>query len=450
MTDILARVLRMYAPHLAAKFIPLLTRTDGKPFQAAMFLTEKAGGSDVGANILKASRDVDGDWLLEGDKWFCSNCHADLILTLARPVGSTAAGTAGLALFLVPRVLENGQRNGYRVNRLKTKMGTRGLPSGEVTFERAKAYLVGEPGEGFHQMTEMLNQTRVANAIVSAAIVHRSWFEAINHAIGRSAFGKRLSDHPLMMDVLSNLLLECEGLTRLTFFVASQVDRCGEGSCPAGLVARTLTPLAKYHAARLAQWAAHEAMEVRGGNGYIEDWPNARLVRDAHLLSIWEGSGNIMVLDTGRALKRAGALEAVLADLNERVEQIFHPLLKPMKRALKTEIERFRELAIKAGVTRREEKSGDEEMYLRLMVDCLAHLYTTVLLAQDADLDLSEGDGRIFLLTIRYHVRHILYGGGRKVDPTLRETFYDVVSGRWLDPIYAQRLMDVNEVKVEK
>lgn len=315
MTDVLARTLRLYSPELAERYLPRLTATDGTGWQAAMFLTEKAGGSDVGANEVEARRDGDG-WRVHGDKWFCSNCQADVILTLARPEGA-GPGTDGLGLFLVRRSLDDGTRNAYVINRLKDKLGTRGLASGEVTFQGAHAELVGGPGVGFRQMTEMLNQTRVANAIVAAALVHRSHLEAREHAEGRAAFGRRLADQPLMREVLGELAQEAESCTRLAFHTAVLLQRADAGDATAGALLRTLTPLVKYHTARRAQWACHEAMEVRGGNGYIEDWPNARMVRDAHLLSIWEGSGNIMLLDFARALRRTRSGPALVAALTE-------------------------------------------------------------------------------------------------------------------------------------
>lgn len=320
MTDVLARVLRLYAPALAAEYVPRMVAPEGA-WQAAMFLTERAGGSDVGANEVEARPAGDGTWLLDGDKWFCSNCQADLVLTLGRPRGA-AEGTAGLGLYLVPRRWRDGSVNPLIVNRLKDKLGTRGLASGEVTFTGTKALLVGAPPDGFRQMTEMLNQTRVANAVASAAVVHRCWLEAVTHARGRAAFGRRLADHPLMREVLADLLMETEATVRLAFHAAGLLQRADAGDAAAAVLLRCWTPVVKYHTARRAQWAAHESMEARGGNGYIEEWPNARMVRDAHLLSIWEGSGNIMLLDAARAWQRPGHARALVDDLGRQLDRV--------------------------------------------------------------------------------------------------------------------------------
>lgn len=190
-----------------------------------MFLTEKTGGSDVGANELRAEPDEQGQWRLWGDKWFCSNCQADVLLTLARPAGASS-GTAGLGLFLVVRERADGSRNHYTINRLKAKLGTRGLASGEVTFSGAVAEMIGGPGRGFRQMTEMLNQTRVANAVVASAITHRAYLEARAHGMGRTAFGRRLGDQPLMREVLTDLALAAETSTRLAMYTAWLLQRC--------------------------------------------------------------------------------------------------------------------------------------------------------------------------------------------------------------------------------
>ncbi len=393
MTDVLARVLRLYAPELAERYLPRLTATDGTAWQAAMFLTEKAGGSDVGVNEVEARPDSDGTWRLHGDKWFCSNCQADLILTLARPRGA-GPGTDGLALFLVRRTLDDGSRNAYVINRLKDKLGTRGLASGEVTFTGAAAELVGGPGVGFRQMTEMLNQTRVANAVVAAALVHRAYLEAREHATGRAAFGRRLSDHPLMREVLAELTLAAETSTRLAFYAAGLLQRSDAGDPVAGVLLRTLTPLIKYHTARQAQWACHEAMEVRGGNGYIEDWPNARMVRDAHLLSIWEGSGNIMLLDFARALRRTGSGPALVEALTEPSAAVSGPL----GAAVREKAEAWaRELALWEALP-----PDEAQLALRGLAERCLHVLAAGLLAVDADEDLRGGDARLAVLARRH------------------------------------------------
>jgi alkylation response protein AidB-like acyl-CoA dehydrogenase len=438
MTDVLARVLRLHAPALAARYLPHLTATDGSAWQAAMFLTEKAGGSDVGANELAALPDGDG-WRLSGDKWFCSNVQADLILTLARPRGA-GPGTAGLGLFLVPRRRADGSRNSYLVHRLKDKLGTRGLASGEVTFTGASAHLIGPPGTGFGQMTEMLNQTRVANAVVSAAMVHRSFLEARAHSTGRAAFGRRLADHPLMREVLAELALEAEVCTRLALYTAGQLQLADRGHNRAGRLLRVLTPLVKYHTARRAQWASHEAMEARGGNGYIENWPDARLVRDAHLMSIWEGSGNIMLLDAARALRVPANAAALIDDLAVRPAASTAAGLAPLARFLAGEAQSWSEEFARLGAMEPELA----QLALRGLLERAVHLLAAGLLLQDAEDDLAGGDGRLALLAARYAASRLAPEARpvRGADRTLLTAFDAVVLGAPAAPADAVELLD--------
>src|SRR5438874_10316130 len=232
MTDALARVLERYASEaLKYRFLSSLTAlTIEELQQGAMFLTEKQGGSDVGltTTVAKPRSDIgDGvqpEWELWGDKWFCSNVSAEIILTLARPEGAPA-GTRGLGLFLVPKTLEDGTRNAFTINRLKDKLGTRSLATGEVTLNGAQAYQIGALNRGFVQMTEMINLTRVWAAIGSLAAMRRSFLEALVHTRGRVVFGRTLAEHPLMRRQLVDLLIEVEGCAALAFETAAVLER---------------------------------------------------------------------------------------------------------------------------------------------------------------------------------------------------------------------------------
>src|SRR6266851_5253607 len=237
MTDALARALERYASEpLKRRFLPSLTAlTMAELQQGAMFLTEKQGGSDVGltATVAKprsyAQAGLQPEWELWGDKWFCSNVSAELILTLARPEGAPS-GTRGLGLFLVPKTLEDGTRNAYSVNRLKDKLGTRSLATGEVTLHGAQAYQVGALDRGFVQMTEMINLTRIWAAIGSLAAMRRSFLEALIHARSRVAFGRTLAEHPLMRRQLVDLLIEVEGCAALQVLCPQARRVCDPGS----------------------------------------------------------------------------------------------------------------------------------------------------------------------------------------------------------------------------
>jgi alkylation response protein AidB-like acyl-CoA dehydrogenase len=328
MTRALARTLLKYAtPELAERYVPRLTATDPQRlYTGAMFMTEKQGGSDLGITQTTARRSGAraGMWELRGEKWFCSNVAADLILTLARPEGAVA-GTRGLGLFLVPRSLPDGERNAYRIERVKDKLGIRSFASGEVTFEGTQAYLIGGPGEGWLQMTEMLNVTRLGCASAAAALARRSFLEALVHARGRVAFGRPLASLPLMREQLLDMLMDVEALTALFFEGSAQLGAADQGDARAQTMTRVLTPLAKFHVSDEARRVVAEGMEARGGNAYIEDWPNARLLRDVHVQALWEGTGNISALDVVRAITRADAGRVLLGDLNQRLAAVTDP-----------------------------------------------------------------------------------------------------------------------------
>ncbi len=343
MTDGAASLLTKYAtPELKAALIPRLSATAmDQVFTGAMFLTEKQGGSDVGqiTTLAKGGKGVPGEAVqLYGDKWFCSNVDADVIMILARPEGAVP-GTRGLGLYVLPRHLENGQRNGYRINRIKEKLGERSFPSGEVTLDGATAYLLGGPGQGFLQMAEMLNLSRLYNAIASIAVMRRAVVEAIAWAEERVAFGKRVIEHPLMAETLMDLACEQRLALNWAFRGVELMDKLetGRSSEAERRALRMLTPLLKYVLGKLAVSIASEGVEALGGNGYIEDWPVARVLRDAQVLPIWEGTTNILVLDTFRAIKKESGHEALFgelargisespSDLQPRLTQLFEEL----------------------------------------------------------------------------------------------------------------------------
>jgi alkylation response protein AidB-like acyl-CoA dehydrogenase len=316
MTDSLARTLRRYGDGaLVERFLPLLASQDLDALhQGAMFMTEQGAGSDIAATAVVASPRDDGSWALTGDKWFCSNADAELALVLAR-VECGPPGLPGVALFLLPRVLPDGSANAFRIVRLKDKLGTRSMASGEVRLEGATAWLVGDPGAGFKQMADMVNNSRLSNAVRSAGMMRRAVYEALFVARRRVAFGRRLVEMPLMRRQLGKMLLRAEQARSMVFQTAEALRRSDAGEGGAYPLLRILTPLVKFRACRDARAVVGDAMEVRGGCGYIEEWPEPRLLRDAHLGSIWEGTSNIVALDVLRAARREGGLEALSAHL---------------------------------------------------------------------------------------------------------------------------------------
>ena len=320
MTDSLTRTLRKFgSSDLLARYLPGLTATDlDELSQGAMFMTEQGAGSDTGG-IATIARPHGDAWLLYGDKWFCSNADASLALVLARPEGAPA-GTRGLGLFLLPKVLPDGTPNSYRIIRLKDKLGTRDMASGEIRLEGATAWLVGDPGRGFVQMTDMINNSRLSNGVRAAGMMRRSLTEALHVARNRKAFGRLVIDMPLMRRQLLKLMLLTEQARSVALFAATALQAADQGDETARRLARILTPLLKFRACRDARRVAGDAMEVRGGCGYIEEWSDARLLRDAHLGSIWEGTSNIVALDVMRAIRREQSLEALHAELAARLQ----------------------------------------------------------------------------------------------------------------------------------
>src|SRR6202048_2184703 len=293
-------------------------------WKGTQFMTERAGGSDVGA-IETTARCEDGVWRLFGDKWFCSHADADVALLLARPEGA-APGTKGLALFALPRRLKEGRRNAYRIVRLKDKLGTRSMASGEILLEGAVAYLVGEADRGLKQMMEQVNLSRLSHGVRAAAMMRRCVNEAMVCARKRVAFGKTIIEYPLLRRQLLKIAVPTEQSLSMFLFAASSMDQANAGSSDAQSLIRILTPLLKFRACRDNIPVATGAMEVRGGNGYIEEWVHARLVRDAHIGVLWEGTSNINALDIiTRAAGKSNShriLEVELTKLLDRATPI--------------------------------------------------------------------------------------------------------------------------------
>jgi alkylation response protein AidB-like acyl-CoA dehydrogenase len=314
MTDSLTRTLRKFGtPDLIERYLPALTSQDMDAlFQGAMFMTEQGAGSDIANTAVTAAPNDDGSWSLTGDKWFCSNADAELAMVLARPEGAPA-GIKGVSLFLLPRTLPDGSTNRYRIVRLKEKLGTRSMASGEITLQGATAWMIGEPGAGMRQMADMVNNSRLSNGVRAAGMMRRAVTEALYIAHRRIAFGTPIVALPLMRRQLAKMLVRAEQARSMVFQTAEALRRSDSGDAAAYPLLRILTPLIKFRACRDARVVTGDAMEVRGGCGYIEDFPDARLVRDAHLGSIWEGTSNIVALDVLRAAAREGSLEALEA-----------------------------------------------------------------------------------------------------------------------------------------
>ncbi|HZX25802.1 MAG TPA: isovaleryl-CoA dehydrogenase [Telluria sp.] len=288
-----------------------------------MGMTEKQGGTDVRTNTTRAEPMAPGPaqarfgeagrdaWRIVGHKWFFSAPQCDAHLVLAQ---TEDEGSAGLTCFFVPRFLPDGSRNAIRVQRLKEKLGNRSNASSEVEFCGAVGWPVGAIGRGIPTILEMGSHTRLDCVVGSAGIMRAALTHALHHARGRSVFGRKLSEQPLMQNVLADLALESEAATAFSLRLARCFDRQDD---PAeAQLARVLTPAGKYWICKRGPAFGAEAMEVLGGNGYVEDGPLARLYREFPVNSIWEGSGNVMCLDVLRALgKSPAARDALAAEL---------------------------------------------------------------------------------------------------------------------------------------
>ena len=330
MTNGAADIVQRYAPDsVRGEIVGRLTSTDpDAAWEGGMFLTERQGGSDVGANTTTAVQDGD-EWRLYGEKFFCSNIDADVFIVLARPEDAPPGGR-GLATFIVPRELPDGTTNGFHMRRLKPKMGTVGVPTGEVVLEGARAWLAGGSGQsssgeaardgrGLNRMMEMVNGSRFGVAIMGLGIHRRSFLEAAIYAAHREQWGQRIDHYPLVRETLVDLLVELEAGMAVTFECAA-VARGATDEEEARLIRRILIPLAKMRATRVAVGAAGTALEVLGGNGYMNDWPMARQFRDAQCHPIWEGTENIICLDVRRAMHGEGAHEALLSRIERSLD----------------------------------------------------------------------------------------------------------------------------------
>ena len=311
-----------YNPELSAVYEPLLTSRSYDPelrvpatkvgITAGMSMTEKQGGSDVRAGTTQAVPNGDGTYRLTGHKWFTSAPMSDIFLVLAQAPG-------GLSCFLLPRILPDGSRNRMFLQRLKDKLGNHGNASSEVEYDGATVWLVGEEGRGVPTLIEMVNLTRLDCTLGSATSMRNGLSRAVHHAQHRKAFGEYLIDQPLMRNVLADLAVEAEAATMLAIRMAGATDKAVRGDERETLLRRIGLAAGKYWVCKRATGHAAEAMECLGGNGYAEESGMPRLYREAPLMGIWEGSGNVSALDTLRAM----------ATRPESVEVLFDELAGP-------------------------------------------------------------------------------------------------------------------------
>jgi alkylation response protein AidB-like acyl-CoA dehydrogenase len=438
MTSGAADVVERHAPDAVRDdFVRRLTSNDpDDAWEGGMFLTERQGGSDVGANTTRAVQDGD-EWLLYGEKHFCSNADADVFIVLARPEGAPPGGR-GLATFIVPRHTSDGDPNGFHIKRLKPKLGTRGVPTAEVGLDGARAWLAGSPhtsatgdaardGKGLNRMMEMVNGSRFGVAIMGLGIHRRSFLEAAIYAAHREQWGRRIDSYPLVRETLVDLLVDLEAASAITFECAA-ANRTARDEEEGRLLRRILVPLAKMRATREAIGAASTALEVLGGNGYMEDWPMARQLRDAQCHTIWEGTENILCIDVRRAMRSEQAHEALLARVERALDTAAgHPVLAGPADAVAGALKETHE-----AIAFLESVPDDLQLlHARRFAYLLADLVEGALLLDESAWSLArDGDARKAVVARRFCRRRLAPGRARGIvddDRTVLDRFEPLV-----------------------
>lgn len=393
----------------------LLTRNAEEFWTSGQWMTELTGGSDVGLSETVARRDAEGGWRLYGRKWFTSATTSQMALTLARPEGN-AMGGQGLALFYVETRDEEGRLRNIQINRLKDKLGTRKVPTAELTLDGTPARLVlGETG-GIRNITPMLNITRLWNGISAVSLMRRGVALCLDYARKRVAFGATLSEKPLHLDTLASLQAETEAAFQLAFYVAELTGRheAGEINEEQSLLLRLLTPLMKLTTAKQAVSVTSEALEACGGAGYVEDTGLPALLRDSQVLPIWEGTTNVLSLDVLRALgPDDGAYKALKAEVNRTLESVRADRLDHPVRVVRQALEHAGSWLARA----KQEGQGALEAGARRFSLTLGRAVELALLLKHAQWSHdSEADGRAMAAARLFAASHIELLVDRELD----------------------------------
>ena len=349
MTDGAARFLEVHGDAMTQLVFAHLTSRDPKEFwTSGQWMTERTGGSDVGSTSTVA-REEGGAFRLYGSKWFTSATTSQVAMTLARIDGGPA-GSHGLSVFLIDLRDKDGRLRNIRIERLKDKLGTRALPTAELTLEGTPAQLVGGAGDGIRKIATLFNITRIYNAIAAVAGMRRAIALASDYARKRRAFGKLLLEHPLHVETLAEMQLELRAAFLLAFRVVELLgkDECGEATESESRLLRFLIPIAKLYTAKRAIAVASEALEAFGGAGYLEDTGLPRLLRDAQVLSIWEGTTNILSLDALRAMERSDALAEWTSDVRRRLSAVKASALSSCTGQILRDVHRIEEYGARA------------------------------------------------------------------------------------------------------
>lgn len=377
-----------------AEYLSRLASWDPETFaEGATFLTEIQGGSDVGAATTKAIKNGD-HYLLTGEKWFASNCDAEIAIALARV--NDKPSTKGLGLFLVPRTLKDGTRNNVTIRRLKDKLGVRAVASGELIFNDAVGYLIGEEDKGFKYMAEALNVSRLGTGMSGIALARRAFLEAAIYSNQREAFGKNINQYPMVRETLVNIITEVEAgwatiaQTVKLFDQAHTYDMKTEEDYA---LLRILLSLLKYRGSELGVSATKDALELHGGNGYIEEYVTPRLIRDAIVNPVWEGTANIQSLEILKTLGKSGG-KVVLNSLRKTLKGINRPEVEEPKLFFLKEVDRLEELI--NHILQQDEYT--QTALAKKLADIMYDVISGVNLLEEAQYDINqEQDGRRLL-----------------------------------------------------
>ncbi|PKR77763.1 isovaleryl-CoA dehydrogenase [Halalkalibacillus sediminis] len=380
---------------LRAEFLPHVIATGyTELYEGATFLTERQGGSDVGANEVEAVKDGD-HYRLIGEKYFASNSGTcGVAMVLARMEGARP-GTKGLSLFLVPWEA-NRSSNGLTIRRLKDKLGVRAVPSAEIELHGAKGYLVGEASQGFKYMMEALNLSRVCNAVASIGIMRRAYVEARDYAEDREAFGAPLTRYPMVQETLVNLAVKLEVETMAIFDMIKLFDEVTPQGMGAPEQDRTLLRLyiaiLKKESAEQAIEFSHEAIEMHGGNGYIEDFVTPRLLRDAQVLTVWEGTANILGLEVLRLIEKFNAHEPYLSEMSRRLKEVQGPA-KDLKQPVEQALDDLKQALVQLGTM----SDSAKLMYPKKVAEDMALILEAVVALEAVEDDRSHAVAEIYI-----------------------------------------------------
>jgi alkylation response protein AidB-like acyl-CoA dehydrogenase len=438
MTGAVAYVLERFAPPAVRdRYLGELTRTDGLALTGGTWVTELHGGSDVGATTTVARAEGD-HFRLTGLKWFTSNANGGLAIATARPEGAPD-GTKGLGLYLVPTHLEDGTPNPMRIRRLKDKLGTRGVPTGEIDLENTWAVEIAPPPQGFKLMMEALEFSRIHNAMSAAGISRRAFLEAVSYMSHREAFGKPVFGFPMVRDELLNMLVRLEASCALSFSAAQSFDVAHVTELSDDDVSRAwmrmVTALAKYRTAEDANVLSRAAIEIIGGNAYTYDYVTPRLMRDAQVLTVWEGPANIQALEVLRMIgNRYPGFEALSENIGATTSET-PELLSDISARIDGALVECNETVIHL-----RNAPADGPKYARKLMDRMAHTLAASLLLDEATRDLKNGDARKSLVAALYVRDHLAIPARRIVDEAsqIGDDLFEALIG--YEPVIASKI----------